>query len=112
MLQYAEECRTLGIPFVWDPSQQCARMSGDDLREGMVGASYVICNDYEFEVIRQKTGFDEDAVVEKGGTLIVTSGENGCRIRDLGTPPSPSRRFRLIGSSILRASATRSGVDS
>ena len=44
----------------------------------MIGASYVICNDYEFEVIRQKTGLDEDAVVEKGGALIVTSGENGC----------------------------------
>ena len=55
MLQYADECRTLGIPYVWDPSQQCARMSGDELREGLIGASYVICNDYEFEVIRQKT---------------------------------------------------------
>jgi adenosine kinase len=97
MLQYAEECRTLGIPYVWDPSQQCARMSGDDLREGMVGASYVICNDYEFEVIRQKTGFDEDAVVEKGGTLIVTSGENGCRIRDshtsIAVPAVPPHRI-------------------
>ena len=82
MLQYADECRTLGIPYVWDPSQQCARMSGEELREGLIGASYVICNDYEFEVIRQKTGLDEDAVVEKGGALIVTSGENGCRIRD------------------------------
>ena len=82
MLQYAEECRALGIPYVWDPSQQCARMDGTDLREGLVGASYVICNDYEFELIRQKTGFDEDAVVEKAGTLIVTSGEKGCRIRD------------------------------
>ena len=35
MLQYAEECRTLGIPFIWDPGQQCARMTGDELRDGM-----------------------------------------------------------------------------
>ena len=34
MVQYAEECRTLGIPFIWDPGQQCARMSGDELRDG------------------------------------------------------------------------------
>jgi len=39
MLQYAEECRTLGIPYVWDPGQQCARMSGDELRDGLVGAA-------------------------------------------------------------------------
>jgi adenosine kinase len=32
MVQYAEECRTLGIPFIFDPGQQCARMSGDELR--------------------------------------------------------------------------------
>jgi adenosine kinase len=97
MLQYAEECRALGIPYVWDPSQQCARMDGNELREGLVGASYVICNDYEFEVIRQKTGFDEDTVVEKAGALIVTSGEKGCRIRDrhgtITVPAVPPHRI-------------------
>ncbi len=97
MLQYAEECRALEIPYVWDPSQQCARMSGDELREGLVGASWVICNDYEFEVIRQKTGLDEDAVVDKGGALIVTSGENGCRILDksgtIAVPAVPPHRI-------------------
>ncbi len=30
MLQYAEECRTLGIPYIWDPGQQCARMTGGE----------------------------------------------------------------------------------
>src|SRR3954462_14886954 len=43
MVQYAEECRTLALPFVWDPGQQCARMSGDELREGLVGAAIVVC---------------------------------------------------------------------
>ena len=37
MIQYAEECRTLEIPYIWDPGQQCARMSGDELGQG-VGA--------------------------------------------------------------------------
>ena len=55
MLQYAEECRTLGIPFIFDPGQQCARMSGPELRDGLSGAALVICNDYELELIRQKT---------------------------------------------------------
>src|SRR6188472_3500978 len=51
MLQYAEECRTLGIRHIFDPSQQCARMSGDELTDGIVGATMVICNDYEFELM-------------------------------------------------------------
>src|SRR6478752_7027773 len=38
MVQYAEECRTLTIPFVWDPGQQCARMSGVELADGIQGA--------------------------------------------------------------------------
>jgi adenosine kinase len=77
MVQYSEECRTLGIPYIWDPGQQCARMSGDELREGLEGSALVICNDYEFELIRQKTGLDEAAVVDRTGALIITRGENG-----------------------------------
>jgi adenosine kinase len=80
MLQYAEECRVLGIPYLWDPGQQCARMSGDELRDGLVGATIVICNDYEFELIRQKTGLDEEAILTHSGALVITRGENGCSI--------------------------------
>ena len=80
MVQYAEECRALGIPFIWDPGQQCARMSGIELEQGVQGAAIVICNDYEFELIRQKTGMDEKAVLKRAGALIVTRGENGCSI--------------------------------
>ncbi len=80
MLQYADECRTLGIPFVWDPGQQCARMSGSELRDGMSAATIVICNDYEFELMRQKTGLDEATILARSGALVVTRGENGCSI--------------------------------
>jgi len=82
MLQYAEECRALGIPYIWDPGQQCARMSGDELRDGVDGAAIVICNDYEFELLRQKTRLDEAAVLSRAGALIVTRGEHGCVVRD------------------------------
>ena len=40
MVQYAEECRTLGIPFIWDPGQQCARMSGPELQDGFEGSTH------------------------------------------------------------------------
>lgn len=80
MVQYAEECRALGIPYIWDPGQQCARMSGDELYRGLVGAALVICNDYEFELIRQKTGLDEQGVLGEAGALVITRGEHGCSV--------------------------------
>jgi adenosine kinase len=80
MVQYAEECRTLGIPFIWDPGQQCARMSGEELRDGLTGSALVISNDYEFELMRQKTGLDEASVLEHTQALVVTRGERGCTI--------------------------------
>ncbi len=80
MMQYAEECRTLGIPFIWDPGQQCARMSGPELQDGFEGSALVICNDYEFELIRQKTSVDERPMLEHTEALVITRGEAGCSI--------------------------------
>jgi adenosine kinase len=80
MVQYAEECRTLGIPYIFDPGQQCARMSGDELRDGVTGATIVIVNDYELELLRQKTGLGEDGILGIAETLIVTRGEQGSSV--------------------------------
>ena len=80
MVQYAQECRTLRIPYIFDPGQQCARMSGPELKDGIVGARIVICNDYELELLRQKTGLNEDDVLKVTDALIVTRGAEGCTI--------------------------------
>jgi adenosine kinase len=80
MVQYAEECRTLGIKFIFDPGQQCARMSGDELADGLAGAYMVICNDYELELIRQKTGQSETDILANAELLVVTKGEHGSSI--------------------------------
>ena len=80
MVQYAEECRMIGIPFIFDPGQQCARMSGSELTDGLIGASMVICNDYEFELLRQKTGLGEAGVLGHAGALIVTRGKQGSSV--------------------------------
>ena len=80
MVQYAEECRTLRIPFIFDPGQQCARMSGDELRDGITGATIVIVNDYELELLRQKTGMSEHDILVVARTLIVTKGEHGSSV--------------------------------
>ena len=80
MVQYAEECRTLNIPFIFDPGQQCARMAGEELRDGVTGATMVIVNDYELELLRQKTGLDESDLLKLAKGLIVTRGENGSSV--------------------------------
>src|SRR4051812_9973306 len=80
MVQYAEECRALGIPYIWDPGQQCARMSGPELRDGLTGSHIVICNDYEFELIRQKASIGEESVLDHTQVLVITRGEHGCSI--------------------------------
>jgi adenosine kinase len=80
MIQYAEECRALGLRHIFDPGQQCARMSGDELAEGILGADIVVCNDYEFELIRQKTGMNEADVLMQVEALVVTRGEDGSSI--------------------------------
>jgi adenosine kinase len=84
MTQYAEECRTLNVPYIFDPGQQCARMSGAELADGIKGAKMVICNDYEFELIRQKTGLGEDEIQSQAELLVITRGENGCSVYEQG----------------------------
>ena len=80
MTQYAEECRTLKVPYIFDPGQQVARMSGPELTDGISGAKMVICNDYEFELIRQKTGLTEDEMLKQAELLVITRGEDGCSL--------------------------------
>ena len=80
MVQYAEECRALGIRYIFDPGQQVARMSGEELKDGTVGADVVICNDYEYEILKQKTGLTEDEILRHSDALIVTKGEHGSTI--------------------------------
>jgi adenosine kinase len=93
MVRYARECRELGIPYIYDPSQQVARMSGDELKDGVVGARIVICNDYEYEILREKTGLDASAMLQRAEAVIVTKGEKGSSIilrdRTVDTPAVP-----------------------
>jgi adenosine kinase len=85
MVQYAQECSTLGIRYIWDPGQQCARMDGTQLGEGITGAFMVIVNDYEFELLRQKTGMSEQDVQGEVDVLVITRGEKGCSVFADGT---------------------------
>lgn len=80
MLRHTRECRELGVDFVADPSQQVARLNGAEIRELVRGARYLITNDYEWELLLQKTGWTEAQVAERVGVRITTFGEHGARL--------------------------------
>lgn len=80
MLRHAEECRQRGYTFGVDPSQQLARMDGEQIRSFITGASYLFSNDYEWELLLRKTGWTEAEVLGKVGMRITTLGEKGAEI--------------------------------
>lgn len=80
MARYTEECRQLGIRFIYDPSQQVARVGGEELVSGTRGARILILNEYENGVFRKKTGLDTQGILELAQTLIVTRGKEGSTI--------------------------------
>ena len=81
MAQYAEECQELRIPYLYDPSQQIIRLSGDDLRAGIQGAYLLMVNEYEFSMVREKTGLTKEDVIAQVGALVITLGEKGSKIQ-------------------------------
>ncbi|MCG8916841.1 carbohydrate kinase family protein [Actinokineospora sp. PR83] len=80
MLRHAQECRQRGYPFAVDPSQQMARMDGAQIRDFVTGADYLFTNDYEWELLRQKTGWSDQEVMEKVGLRVTTLGAKGVEI--------------------------------
>jgi adenosine kinase len=80
MARYARECRELALPFVYDPSQQVARLSGEELNEGLTGASVLIVNDYEFGILTHKTGLSREEIESRVPVVVVTHGPEGSTI--------------------------------
>jgi adenosine kinase len=80
MIRHAQECRQRGYPFAVDPSQQLARMSGDQVREFVAGADYLFTNDYEWRLLLQKTGWTEADVLGTVAMRVTTLGEKGVEI--------------------------------
>lgn len=97
MLRHTEEARSLGIPFLADPSQQLSFMDGPQIRGLVDGATYLVTNDYEKTLLERKTGWSDDEVLERVGMRITTLGPKGCTITRSGEEPlfveaAPERR--------------------
>jgi adenosine kinase len=77
MAAYVEECRSLGIPYIYDPSQQIVRLEAETLRAGIRSCRALFCNDYEFGLVTEKTGLTLDSILEQTEFLVITRGEHG-----------------------------------
>ncbi|MFW6640432.1 carbohydrate kinase family protein [Nocardiopsis algeriensis] len=86
MVRHSEECRTRGIRFAADPSQQLARMEGPEVRSLVEGADLLFANEYEKALAEQKTGWSEADILERVGTRVTTLGAKGVRIDRKGEP--------------------------
>src|SRR6185437_4005033 len=77
MIVHTEECRKLGLAFAADPSQQLARLSGDEIKQLIDGATYLFTNDYEWDLLLSKTGWSEADVMAQVGLRVTTLGPKG-----------------------------------
>ncbi|MEU9987604.1 carbohydrate kinase family protein [Streptomyces sp. NPDC048045] len=87
MVRHTRACRTLGIPFAADPSQQLARLTGPEIRELVEGADHLFTNEYEHELLLSKTGWTRDDVLRRVSVWITTLGDKGSRIERADESP-------------------------
>ncbi len=111
MCAYARECAELGIPFIYDPSQQIIRLSSEALVEGTRHAAMLIVNDYEFEMIKNKTGLSDGELADLAGLLVITRGEKGSTIiSGEGSIEIPAVEPRRLADPTGVGDAYRAGV--
>lgn len=84
MLKHAADLAELGIPFMFDPGQQLPMFSGEQLIEFIDQATYVSCNDYEIELLMDRTGLTLPDMASRLEALIVTRGDKGSEIYTKG----------------------------
>ena len=80
MLQHAREFHAAGIPFIFDPGQGLPMFSGEELFEFVRQADYLTVNDYEAQVLQEKTGQSLDTIAPNLKALVVTLGAQGSLI--------------------------------
>lgn len=80
MHAYIDQCKALGIRYIYDPSQQTARLNGEELLHGVDGCYLLTTNEYEFHLIQERTGLSEAQILARVGGLLVTKGAEGAEL--------------------------------
>ena len=80
MLDHAEQFSEAGIPFIFDPGQGLPMFDGDDLKGFIEKATWVSVNDYELQLMQERTGLSPHEIAERVDALIMTLGGEGSHI--------------------------------
>lgn len=95
MLKHARDFAQAGIPFIFDPGQGLPMFSGEELLQFLDQATWVAVNDYEWALLRERTGLSAQAVMQRVQALIVTQGAQGSTIymdsRTIDIPAASTR---------------------
>jgi adenosine kinase len=84
MHRFAVAYGSRGVPCIFDPGQSIPGWTGDRMKEAVEAAGILISNDYELEMIKEKTALDRDGLLALAGTIITTRGEEGSEILRTG----------------------------
>ncbi len=84
MLQHAQQCFDANIPFIFDPGQGMPMFDGNELLKFVEQAKYVCVNDYESQLLQERTGLSIQKIAEKVDAMIVTRGGEGSIIHTQG----------------------------
>jgi adenosine kinase len=85
IVRFSREAHAMGVPYVYAPGQQIISLEAKDLAEGIEMAHVVIANDYEYEMIRNKTGLTARDMLSQDRIVITTKGEHGSVIQTRDT---------------------------
>ena len=95
MLQHVDEFAARGVPFIFDPGQAMPLFDGAEFRSMIGKSTYVIVNDYESQLLQQRTGWSADEIASRVDAYIVTHGPRGSVIHSGATqheiPPAHER---------------------
>lgn len=80
MIQHAREFDEAGIPFIFDPGQGLPMFNGDELSAFIDRATYVTVNDYEAQLLQERTGRSVTELARRVQALVVTRGGEGSTI--------------------------------
>lgn len=80
MVRYPAECKRRGIDYIFDPGQSLPMLQGADLTSAIEGCTILISNDYELDLIMNKTGLTREGLTQRAGAVITTLGELGSKI--------------------------------
>lgn len=81
MMNFVSECKALGIPYMFDPSQHITALSDEQIKEGLQGAKIFINNDYEYEMIKKRLEFSDEQFLDSAEIVIITKGAQGSVIK-------------------------------